>query len=224
MTFNEFISKLNVNEKRNFDYYSQIRGVQQYKIIFETLSKIDSNITYNDVNSFIKYDKGIKDILYVYLGSLEEYIKVYIFSKYDFKNDVTHKKNISEYNFFSQIHALIEPKNVPLDEITELYKMYALNFKDMVDLLKEKEPNGKFNTDDLYKIKDLRNDVMHHSPLLFNIDGTDKVRETEELIKILYNTLPLNYPKYLAKDLNKKTRKYKEKLNNKFYDLLLQLF
>lgn len=148
MSFNNLIDNLTCEEKNNFDYYSQIRGVQQYKIIYETLEKIaPGEITYKDVNSFVRYDKAIKDVLYKYLGTLEEYIKTYIFANYDFKKEA--KLTKKEYIFFNQLQALIEKKTVSLDEVSELYKRYRLNFKDMVDLLKEFEPNGKFVPDEL---------------------------------------------------------------------------
>ena len=61
MGFREFISSLNDEEKKNYYDYSEIRGEQQYKIIYETLLKIDSNVTWNDVNAFVIFDKAIKD-------------------------------------------------------------------------------------------------------------------------------------------------------------------
>ena len=44
MEFKEFIEKLNSDDKGTFEKYSKIRGVQQYRIIFEALSKVDSNV------------------------------------------------------------------------------------------------------------------------------------------------------------------------------------
>lgn len=56
MEFKEFIEKLNNDNKRTFEKYSKIRGVQQYRIIFETLNEVDSNVKFSDVNSFIILD------------------------------------------------------------------------------------------------------------------------------------------------------------------------
>ena len=58
--------------KKNYDDYSKIRGAQQYRIIYETLVKINPNVTWNDVNSFVIFDKAIKDIL-LYSGAKTEY-------------------------------------------------------------------------------------------------------------------------------------------------------
>lgn len=50
MEFKEFIEKLNSDDKSTFEKYSKIRGVQQYRIIFEALTKVDSNVKFADVN------------------------------------------------------------------------------------------------------------------------------------------------------------------------------
>lgn len=222
MQFKDIIDSLSDEEKNNFEYYSKIRGIQQYEIIFNALNKIDSKlITYKDINSFVRYDKAIKDVLYKYLGTLEEFIKVHIFANYDFKNNAIITKN--EYIFFNQLQPLIEQKNVPLNEISKLYKHFALNFKDIVDLLIEFN-DSMFDSKELLSIKDLRNDVMHHSPLLFNFDGAEKVKKTEKIISLLIKLLPLDYPKYIAEELNDRTEHTQKNINVKFHSLLLKEF
>ena len=98
MEFKEFIEKLNSDDKSTFEKYSKIRGVQQYRIIFEALSKVDTNIKFADVNSFVILDKAIKDVLFKYLGTLEEYIRNDILLTFDFDSEAELKK--SEYHYF----------------------------------------------------------------------------------------------------------------------------
>ena len=62
MNFNEFITSLNEEDKKNYLQYSPIRGVQTYKIIFNELTKKNQDVTYGDVNAFVIYDKAIKDV------------------------------------------------------------------------------------------------------------------------------------------------------------------
>lgn len=57
MIFNEFINKLNKKDGESFYKYPIIRGVHSYKIIYYSLNRISDNVSYQDVNSFIKYDK-----------------------------------------------------------------------------------------------------------------------------------------------------------------------
>ena len=220
MTFNELIENLNPADKENFNFYSTVRGVQQYRIIFETLSKIDSNITYKDVNSFIRYDKGIKDVLFKYLGTLEEYIKNDILINYDFAPDAILRRN--EYHYFDKLPKCIK-KSQSKEEVTEFYKRFALNFGDIVSFIKEYMPN-KYDSKKLDEIVNLRNDVMHHSPLLFNCNFESTKNVAVNRIKYLINMLPLKYPKYIADEINERTERTKNNIKEEFYALLLEKF
>lgn len=128
MEFKEFIENLNSEDKSIFKKYSKIRGVQQYKIIFEALNKVDSNVKFADVNSFIILDKAIKDVLFKYLGTLEEFIRNDILLRFDFDPEAELK--ITEYHYFKGLPKCIRKTN-PADEITEFYKKFALNFGDL---------------------------------------------------------------------------------------------
>lgn len=217
MTFNEFISSLNEGDKKNYDDYSKIRGKQQYRIIFETLYRINQNVTYSDVNAFIIYDKAIKDILFKYLGTLEELIRNDIMVRYDFAPEVELKGD--EYHYFSQLPKCIRKENLS-DEITIFYKKFSLNFGDLISFLEEYEPD-KYDIDKLKKIKDLRNSVMHHAPLLFNYNFDFTSSKVIECISLLRNMLPVNYQKGIIENLDKPTKKTKENLSPNYHHLLL---
>lgn len=221
MNFEEFIRTLSYKDKENYDRYSVLRGKQSYKIIYECLSKIDNNISYTDVNSFIRYDKKMKDILYIFLGSLEEYIKNYIFTNYDFKYRTGYDE--TPITFYNQLPD-IEKKTVCDYEITELYKRYGLNFKDMVDLLKDHADEHPFDIDKLYMVKELRNDVMHHTPLLFNYKNESTVQITNERIMALIELLPSHYRECLCEDLNDITTKTMNNTKERFNDFVLKIF
>ena len=40
------------------------KEIKEFRIIFEALSKVDSNVKFADVNSFVILDKAIKDVLF----------------------------------------------------------------------------------------------------------------------------------------------------------------
>ena len=164
MGFKEFIEKLNNDDKSTFEKYSKIRGVQQYRIIFEALSKVDSNVIFADVNSFVILDKAIKDVLFKYLGTLEEYIRNDILLRFDFDPEAELKK--PEYHYFKGLPKCIRKTN-PTDEITDFYKKFALNFGDLVSFIKDYD-SQTYDTSKLDLTINLRNSVMHHSPLLFD--------------------------------------------------------
>lgn len=217
MEFKEFIEKLNNDNKRTFEKYSKIRGVQQYRIIFETLNEVDSNVKFSDVNSFIILDKAIKDVLFKYLGTLEEYIRNDILLRFDFDPDVELKK--TEYHYFKGLPKCVI-KNNPVDEITNFYKMFALNFGDLVSFVKEYDSHN-YDTDKLDTIITLRNRVMHHSPLLFDFNFESTVKKTLKGIDALVDMLPTDYKDGCLNNLKVLNKKTKDNIASAYYKFLL---
>lgn len=217
MEFKQFIEKLNNDDKNTFEKYSKIRGVQQYRIIFETLNKVDSNVSFTDVNSFVILDKAIKDVLFKYLGTLEEYIRNDILLKFDFAPEAELKK--SEYHYFKGLPKCIRKTN-PADEITDFYKIFALNFGDLVSFIKDYDPQS-YDIDKLDIITNLRNSVMHHSPLLFDFNFESTVVETLKGIDALVKMLPSDYKDGCLKNLKVPNQKTKAIISSAYYKFLL---
>ena len=219
MSFQEFVSSLSENDKKNFEHYSKIRGAQQYYIIFNALSKIKDNPTYKDVNSFIIFDKAIKDILFTYLAALEESIRNDILLKFDFDSTENLKDKYSYFDNKFPKSKCIRKNNVPY-EITEFYKRYALNFGAMVLFIKEFMDN-EYDCDKLDIIVNLRNSVMHHSPLLFDFSCNSTSNKTLEQIKVLIEMLPDGYKKGLIDNLIVPNNATKKNINEAYYNCLL---
>lgn len=219
MEFESFIKNLNESEIDNYNKYSEIRAEIPYKIVFECLKKLDENISFKDINSFIRLDKALKDILYKYLGTLEDYIKTKIFSSYDFESYDSLKE---KYIYFNRLPKVIK-KQINKYEITELYKRFALNFGDIISFLKDYEPD-LFDLEKLNNILKLRNNVMHHNLLLFKFDDdiiTSTKNEAEEQIESLLQLLPESHREGLIKELSIPINATKENINPKFYQYLL---
>lgn len=73
-------------EKVEFEKYLKIKGEFLYKQIYDILLSFDiSTVKYSDMKSVIKYDKNLRDILYVYLATFEEGLRAEIFRRYDVK-------------------------------------------------------------------------------------------------------------------------------------------
>lgn len=217
MEFKEFIEKLNSDDKSAFEKYSKIRGVQQYRIIFEALSKVDSNVNFADVNSFVILDKAIKDVLFKYLGTLEEYIRNDILLRFDFDPEAELKK--PEYHYFKGLPKCIRKIN-PTDEITEFYKKFVLNFGDLVSFIKDYD-SQTYDTSKLDIIINLRNSVMHHSPLLFDYNFESTVDETLKGINALVEMLPSEYKEGCIKNLKVPNKMTKENIESSYYKFLL---
>ncbi|MDE7100570.1 MAG: hypothetical protein K2O05_01800 [Anaeroplasmataceae bacterium] len=217
MKFIDFINNLNVEERKNFEHYSSIRGIQVYRIIYECLAKNGDSITYSDVNAFVKYDKAIKDVLYKYLGTLEEFIKNFIFINYDFVNNEELTKDF--YIYFKDL-PVVEKRDVNSFEITELYKRFSLMFGEIIKFLKEYEVN-QLDVEKLEKVRKLRNNVMHHSPLLFDCNFASIKDATEEQIDCLIKSLPKQYHIGITNELAEKTNATRRNINSTFYKYLL---
>lgn len=191
MTFSEFIDSLSEVDRKNYDDFSKIRGKQQYRIIFETLNKINPNVTWKDVNSFIIFDKAIKDTLFKYLGTLEELIRNDLLTRYDFAPDSGYKQK--EYHWFNSLPKCVLKNQVP-EEITDFYKYFDLNFGDMVSFIKDYDKDQNiYDPNKLDIMVGLRNSVMHHAPLLFNYNFESTAQETLKKIKVLVDLLPERY-------------------------------
>ena len=217
MEFKEFIEKINSDDKRTFEKYSKIRGVQQYKIIFEALNKVDSNVKFADVNSFVILDKAIKDVLFKYLGTLEEFIRNDILLRFDFDPEAQIKK--PEYHYFKGLPKCIRKSN-PADEITDFYKRFSLNFGDLVSFIKNYD-SQTYDTSKLDIIISLRNSVMHHSPLLFDYNFESTVDETLKGTNALVEMLPSDYKDGCIKNLKVPNKKTQDNIASAYYKFLL---
>lgn len=219
MEYLDFIESLDEKDKKNYNHYSKIRGVQQYRIIFETLKKTNENVTYNDVNAFITNDKAIKEKLFKYLGVLEESIKVYIIEHYDLNSCTKSEKKI--YHYFSELPNLIYKDNSD-SEISELYKKFGLVFSSIVQLLEEYHVD-KYNTNDLKVINELRNNVMHHCPLLFDCDFQSKANIVTKQIQALLRLLPIKYQNGLKQNINNIIEQTKKSINKDYWVYLITM-
>lgn len=218
--FCDFIDALIIEDKENFLCYSKLRGAQQYRIIYETLKKKNSDVTYKDVNSFVRYDKAIKNVLFKYLGTLEEYIRNYIVINFDFAPKQKISKN--EYHYFVNLPTCIRKKQ-PNDKVTLFYRKFSLNFGDLLSFIKKYSVDN-FDIKALEIIAELRNKVMHHKPLLFNMNYTSSKEAVCKKILQLKNALPYDCPQSLSIDLNKIRESTKNNISNNYFEFLLDEF
>lgn len=222
MNYFDFINSLDDNDKKNYDNYSDIRGKQQFYIVFESLNKINSDICYKDVNAFIIFDKAIKDVLYTFFGTLEEKIKNFIFTNYDATDEFLKKYPESFKQIKEGQEPLIEKKTVCDYEITELYRRFSLNFSGIVILLKALKEKYEipFDINKLQKLCDFRNDTMHHIPLLFDCNFNIKKDELEGRIKNLIECLPERYRGKLRERIKYLIEETKKNIKIQFHSIL----
>ena len=165
MTKEEFLAKIVFNNDEERDdalFYIKVKGLYLNVEIYEYLLKENNNqaITWKQISDELRLDKSLRDALYIYLATLEEYIRAYISNKYEDdinqpfwisgkdRNDIKGniKKGIPLFKALQEtdLGTLINQVNVlPIDDIKELFV----------------EAGTKEN---LAAVKELRNCIGHH--------------------------------------------------------------
>ena len=200
----------NQEEKKEFDKYIKLKGKFLFKQIYDVLIETKNNISYKDISSYIRYDKSLRDKLYIYFACAEEYLRTLLLDKYDVadgnKKYVGHCKN-----------RVLQDLIVGGSENSNLYFLLEIDFGDLIEVCVAK---GLLVLDDssIKKIKDLRNKTMHHMFLLFGksktVSETYEYLETfTEKLNLLKLVLPEEYWKGFLSDI-RKINKYK--IFNKF--------
>ncbi len=165
MTKEQFLSKVifkDDNERGDALFYVRVKGLYIHTHIYDYLLKenSDTNITWKQISNELRIDKGLRDTLYIYLATLEEYIRAYISNKYG--NDVNqffwisgNKRNDIRGNIEKGKPLFVVLQDTDLGTIIEQVK--ALPQEDRNELF------GIVGTDEnLSAVKELRNCVGHH--------------------------------------------------------------
>ncbi|MBE4704060.1 hypothetical protein [Spiroplasma platyhelix] len=179
-----------LNEKQDYDKYSQIRGQQLYLFIGKYLYKEDIKLNYCYVKDLIRYDKRLKDNLYVYLGTFEDYLKTLIYEKTNYS--VNKKFQLSE--------------EIDHSSFIEINTKESYDLAKLIIILEEIEGAKKEEIKDFRKIKDFRNKVMHHNFLLLKYEEKKKIQSRivwlKDNILMLKKYLPKDYQNNFIKDIN----------------------
>lgn len=184
----EELINFELEEKKDYDKYSKIRGEQMYLFIGNFLYKEDAKINYNYVKDLIRYDKRLKNNLYIYLGTFEDWLKTLIYEK---TNYFQGKFQLSEKNDHSSF--------------VKINSKETYDLKRLIEILKEINILTPEQISDFKKIKDFRNRVMHHNFLLLQYKDKivhSRVNWVKENILTLKKHLPKEYQNNFIKDIN----------------------
>lgn len=167
------------NEMRDFEKYIEIKGVYLHKQIYDVLATYSSDtVTYYELSSVIRYDKNLRDTLYKYLATFEEYLRANLFAKYDVANQEYLYKGCKG---FERLKKDIQSKTDNSE--SNLYYCFQLELSPTIDLF---EHIGMYNDTtllDFRQIKELRNHVMHHNVLVLG-QSTNKAQAEANLQKL----------------------------------------
>ena len=153
-------------EETEFNKYIKLKGEFLYKQIYDILLETKEIVWYEEISSYVRYDKNLRDKLYIYFACAEEYLRAMLLDKYDVnsssKRYVGHRKGQLLYDLQERT-----------EEVSNLYFLLEIDFGDLIEVCVEK---GLLALDgsSIKKIKDLRNNTMHHMFLLFGKSKTEQ--------------------------------------------------
>ena len=201
MTKEQFLSKVifnSVEERDDALFYIKVKGLYLHVEIYEYLLKENNNqaITWKQISDELRLDKGLRDTLYIFLATLEEYIRAYISNKYE---DSINQPFWISGKGHNDIKGNIN-KGMPLFKVlqetdlgTLIKQVSKLPSNDIKELFGEQG-----TAENLDAIKELRNCVGHHKFLKTfkfkncTVDGYQS-NALENNIKNLRQLLPEEY-------------------------------
>ena len=103
MTKNElfsFIAFKNEQEKEEAEFYLSVKGVELHRRILDYLGCDfeKSKIEWPKIANVLRADKALRDVIYIYLATLEEYMRAFISNKYG--NDFIQNRLFSHFSTF----------------------------------------------------------------------------------------------------------------------------
>ncbi|MBR2650170.1 MAG: hypothetical protein IKD45_00755 [Clostridia bacterium] len=192
----------NQGEREQFEKYKRVKGVYLHKQVYDILLEANGaqTVTYYELSSLIRYDKNLRDKLYIYLATAEEYLRALICESYDISPD---HKAIKKYS--PEVADSIEKKED--SELSNLYFALELDFSALMELCAKKRLIS-IDENARKKIKELRNSTMHHAFLLFGKAKrlsalNDYFESLERKINVLIKLLPEEYREGFVSDIRR---------------------
>ena len=205
-------------EEADFEKYKKLKGIYLHKQVYDILLEANGceTVTYAELSSIIRYDKNLRDTLYIYLATVEEQLRVLLLDNFDLKpNTPKFKQRPSTQTLCD---ALVPKQYL---ESSELYFKLKADFKVLMETCVAKKVVS-ISHDVMSLVKELRNDVMHHHLLIFggahNLkEAKDNFAAFERKIEALITLLPIEYARGFQNDITKLNGASHEKYLIKFY-------
>lgn len=203
MTKEELLEYIDCDSKFEEDkakFYIDMKGVALHIKVLKYLGfkfEGDNKIKWKTVSEKLSQDKLLRDKLYIYLATLEEYIRAYIANKYSdnvkqvFWINGTGKRNQIKNEILNdkELFDVLEE----IDFGTLIQQVKNLPNKDGENLFGNKGTNQNVDA-----VRELRNAVSHHKFMFSyeflkcNVDGVES-NSLENNIKNLRQLLPVQY-------------------------------
>ena len=173
MTKNELLSFIafeNDQEKEEAEFYMVVKGVELHRRILLLLGcsfSEKAKIKWSKIVRILKTDKALRDIIYIYLATLEEYMRAFISNKYEdniqqnfwidgsgqrqankIQTNILHGKKLFDILENTDFGCLIQQvKNLPIEDKKQLF-------------------GDTYSDTNLDAVRELRNAVSHHKLLV----------------------------------------------------------
>ncbi len=188
----ELFSKLwfkNKKDKDTFYKYIEYKGLFLHKHIYNALLLYQDIVTYQELSTYIKYDKGLRNVLYRNLSAVEEFYRAKLINNFDIYRQLDVPSSSSIKN------------NELVDSNKETSNLYNFTFSKyftmdrLLSLLSYKNLVSKEEYDDLDKLREFRNKVMHHNLIVISYFSTKEEVEksiinVERNCELIYRYLP----------------------------------
>lgn len=200
--FDKLIFSNNADE---FNKYKELKGEYLHKQIYDLLLELNDNhsVNYNDLSSIIRYDKTLRDTLYKYLATFEEWLKALIFKKYDVEDINKIYKNKKDVEILIQ-NVIVNNNNIS----SNLYYCFELELGPIIRFVEKEKMFDKEIIEKFNIIRKLRNKVMHHNLLICGKSkNIGEFNHNKKLLKkeinLLSEVLPEKYQIGFKNTINK---------------------
>lgn len=205
-------------EKETFKKYLPLKGKFLHKQIYDILKEANGGqVTYYELSSVLRYDKNLRDTLYIYLATAEEYLKALLLDKFD------SDKKLPKYifgkfkvdNFKNNLYEINQAEN------SKIYYKLNIDFEVLLNVCIEKNLI-EIDQTSVSKLNTLRNHTMHHAMLLFgqahNLkEAKDNFRALERQLTALLFLLPEDYRAGFKTSINRLNGTPERRYLTKFY-------
>lgn len=198
----------------NIDFYIKMKGIAIHENIIKYLGYDSSNsnvkVPWSKVSGLLRYDKKLRDKLYKYLATIEEYIRAFIEIRYGLSpsdlwiiNEDSILKSLKE-SIIKKNLLNIKKRVLNSEKLSDI--LQDIDFGTLINLTKFlplEDRNTMFGdnkniNDNLDALRVLRNAVSHHKFLLkCNLNkcyvDNSMSNTLEQNIKNLRQLLPENY-------------------------------
>ncbi|MBR2160156.1 MAG: hypothetical protein IJ938_02450 [Clostridia bacterium] len=212
----EQLTFTNENEKHEYKKYLYLKGEYLHKQVYDILlEKNKEPVSYQELSSLIRYDKNLRDTLYIYLATCEEYLRALLLKHYDVE-ETCHKFKQHDYNLLMQ--ALQEKNDFSQ---SNLYFKLNVDFSVLLQICQEKNLID-ITSSTIEAIKTLRNHTMHHALLILgqaqNLkEAYDNFNALEKQLNALLSLLPQEYQNGFIASIKKLNGTGRKKFLQKFY-------